>query len=158
MQEKKIDTALWMRNIREMIDMGEEVPLVVTGGSMLPFLAGGRDTVLLKKAPEKLQRGMIALYVRPDGSFILHRIAKCEGENLFFVGDAQTVIEGPLPSSVVFAVVTKAKRKGVIIDERSAIWKFFEKTWLDLIRYRRIIIKLYSIITRFKRKNLVKKQ
>ena len=86
---------------RALLAEGAELPLVVSGGSMLPFLAPGRP----------LRRGDIAFYQRPNGQYILHRVCRAEGESLWFVGDAQDVVEGPLPQSCVFAYVTAARRK-----------------------------------------------
>ena len=45
------------------------VVLTVTGGSMLPLLAGGRDRVTLGPVPERLRRGEVLLYRRADGSY-----------------------------------------------------------------------------------------
>ena len=50
------------------------VVLTVTGGSMLPLLAGGRDRVTLGPVPERLRRGEVLLYHRADGSYVLHRL------------------------------------------------------------------------------------
>ena len=46
------------------------VVLTVTGGSMLPLLAGGRDRVTLGPVPERLRRGEVLLYHRADGSYV----------------------------------------------------------------------------------------
>ena len=46
------------------------VVLTVTGGSMLPLLAGGRDRVTLGPVPERLRRGEVLLYRRADGSYV----------------------------------------------------------------------------------------
>ena len=46
------------------------VVLTVTGGSMLPLLAGSRDRVTLGPVPERLRRGEVLLYRRADGSYV----------------------------------------------------------------------------------------
>ena len=46
------------------------VVLTVTGGSMLPLLAGGRDRVTLGPVPDRLRRGEVLLYRRADGSYV----------------------------------------------------------------------------------------
>ena len=63
-------------------------PLTVTGSSMAPLLKDGRSTVLLTKdfVPK---RGRILLFRRRDGSLILHRVRKIDGNTLVMNGDAQ---------------------------------------------------------------------
>ena len=67
------------------------VVLTVTGGSMLPLLAGGRDRVTLGPVPERLRRGEVLLYRRTDGSYVLHRLTGFgQDGTLVFCGDRQT--------------------------------------------------------------------
>lgn len=67
------------------------VVLTVTGGSMLPLLAGGRDRVTLGPVPERLRRGEVLLYHRADGSYVLHRLTGFgQDGTLVFCGDRQT--------------------------------------------------------------------
>lgn len=75
------------------------VVLTVTGGSMLPLLAGGRDRVTLGPVPERLRRGEVLLYRRADGSYVLHRLTGFgQDGTLVFCGDRQTEPErGILP-------------------------------------------------------------
>ena len=61
------------------------VMLTVTGGSMLPLLAGGRDRVTLGPVPERLRRGEVLLYRRADGSYVLHRLTGFEQDGRRFV-------------------------------------------------------------------------
>ena len=94
-----VDTESLMRDYRSALADGAELPLVVSGGSMRPFLAPGRDTVYLRAPDRPLRRGDIAFYRRADGQYVLHRICRARGGQFWFVGDAQDVREGPLPAS-----------------------------------------------------------
>ena len=78
-------------------------PLTVTGSSMAPLLKDGRSTVLLTKdfVPK---RGRILLFRRRDGSLILHRVRKIDGNTLVMNGDAQDWCERILPHQVIAAV------------------------------------------------------
>ena len=73
----RVDTALLMEQYRELLETVDTLPLQVTGSSMTPFLAPGRDSVLLTKPGERLRRGDIALYRRDSGSYIMHRVYRC---------------------------------------------------------------------------------
>ena len=61
----------------EQLGKGKVVPLVPRGISMLPFIQGGRDMVLIHKE-EKVGIGDIVL-VPHDGRLILHRVYAIDG-------------------------------------------------------------------------------
>lgn len=144
MNPKVFSTDVLIPEYRALLDEGAELPLVVSGGSMLPFLAPERDTVYLKAPDRPLRRGDIAFYRRPNGQYILHRVCRAEGESLWFVGDAQDAIEGPLPQSCVFACVTAAHRKGKLQKPGTFWWDFFAGAWLRCIGHRQQILRLYG--------------
>ena len=60
------------------------------------------------------------------------------------MGDAQDVVEGPLPQSCVFAYVTAARRKDRVQKPGVFWWDFFAGPWLCLIGRRQRILKLYG--------------
>ena len=73
---RKVDTGKYMKIIRSLLEEGKEVPLVVTGNSMLPFLVDGRDQVLIKEVNRSLRKGDIAFFQRKNGQYIMHRIRR----------------------------------------------------------------------------------
>jgi hypothetical protein len=81
-----------------------------------------------------------------NGQFVLHRICKCAPEGFYIVGDAQTVVEGPVGREQIFAVVTKAKRKGKWIQKGDFWWEFFEHVWINMIPLRRVVRSLYGFV------------
>ena len=60
------------------------------------------------------------------------------------MGDAQMEIEGPVKREQIFAIVTKARRKGKWIQKGNFWWEFFEHVWIRIIPLRRIIRGTYS--------------
>ena len=84
-----VDNQEYMKVVRSLLEEGKEVPLVVTGNSMMPFLIDRRDQVLIKKPDRPLKKGDIAFFQRENGQYILHRIHfmrkdKKTGESQFF--------------------------------------------------------------------------
>jgi hypothetical protein len=56
-----------------LINSGTDVKITVTGNSMRPMLRHRRDTVVLTSCDvNTLKKGDLPLYVRDDGSYILH--------------------------------------------------------------------------------------
>ena len=53
--KKTVDTALLMEEYRTLLDTVELLPLQITGSSMTPFLAPGRDSVMLSKPKNPLR-------------------------------------------------------------------------------------------------------
>ena len=51
-----------MKVVRSILEEGKEVPLVVTGNSMMPFLIDRRDQVLIKRIERPLKKGDIAFF------------------------------------------------------------------------------------------------
>ena len=67
---------------------GVSVTFPVKGRSMLPFITGGRDSVILQK-PEHLRVGLVVMaQIAPD-SYVVHRIIKMEpyGGRITLMGD-----------------------------------------------------------------------
>lgn len=118
-----VDNQEYMKVVRSILEEGKEVPLVVTGNSMMPFLIDRRDQVLIKRIERPLKKGDIAFFQRENGQYIMHRIHFMRkddrtGENQFyFIGDGQETIEGPIKEIQIFGVITGVLRKGKYLDE-----------------------------------------
>lgn len=140
---RRLDTDAYVSALRDLVNEGKECRLLISGSSMAPFLVHERDSIIFSKPQRELQRGDMVFYQRENGQFVMHRILHVKPEGLYIVGDAQTEIEGPVNPSQVFAVVTKAQRKGKWIGPGDFWWWFFRTVWLRLVPVRKIILKLY---------------
>lgn len=125
----------------------EELPLLISGGSMTPFLIGGRDTVFLSRPEKLICRGDILLYRRDNGGFVLHRVYRVVDGSYTMLGDAQTVPEPGIRPDQIIARVTRVQRKGKLLQPGDFWWEFFAKVWLRIRPLRKIIHRVYSIIT-----------
>lgn len=122
------------------------VTLTVTGNSMVPFLADKRDSVILSKYKNNAKKGDILFYFRDDNRCVLHRVFKINDTGIFFVGDNQTVIEGPVSADRILAECNSVIRKGKLINESSFIWLFFKHIWINIIKFRKPIINFIAKI------------
>lgn len=144
MSPKVLPASVLMPEYESLLLEGAELPLVISGGSMLPFLASGRDSVMLKAPDRALRRGDIVFYRRENGAYVLHRLLRVRDGKCWMIGDAQTTVEGPLDRDCIFAYVTQVKRKGQIEKPGTFRWEFFAHVWLRVVPLRRIIMKTYS--------------
>ena len=145
---KVLEPELLMPPLLDMLEVTETVPLVISGSSMIPFLAHGRDTVYLSKVRKPLRRGDMVLYRRDSGSYILHRIYRVEGDTYTMVGDAQQGLEPGIRDDQIIAMVTAVRRKGKLLKKGSFWWWFFEHFWLWALPCRPTLTQLYSFIKR----------
>ena len=99
------------------------------GTSMNPMLVEGRDKVFIKKVDIPLKKGDIALYKRPDGSYILHRVYKVYPSTYAMLGDNHFAIEYGVPHTAVLGVMDGyykgEKYVELISDKKYKAYKFF---------------------------------
>lgn len=145
---KVLPPEILMDKLIGLLEETESVPLVISGGSMVPFLVHGRDSVYLSKVTAPLKRGDMILYRRDNGRYILHRIWRIEKESFTMVGDAQTVLEPGIRPDQVLARVTAVRRKGKLLRSGSFWWEFFEKVWIRIVPLRRALMSAYSHLVR----------
>lgn len=141
-----VETAAYLETLCDLIREGQQVSLQISGSSMIPFLAGNRDRVLLSAADGKLKKGDVCLYRRINGQFVLHRLYRVKDGKYYFLGDAQCEIEGPLAKEQICAKVIAAVRKDKKITPKDGIWKFYEKLWIRVRHLRKPAIRLVSLI------------
>ncbi len=152
MEEGIIPAIIWSSAIMPVLSEGHSFRIPVSGLSMYPLIVGGRDEVILSSVKDrKLKRGDIVLYVRDDGMHVLHRIHHLTDVGCFMVGDAQTWIEGPIAREKVLAVTEAVIRKNRMISSKNVGFKIFSAVWLFLRPVRPVIIKMASIIHKFRK-------
>ena len=123
------------------------VVLTVTGGSMLPLLAGGRDRVTLGPVPERLRRGEVLLYRRADGSYVLHRLTGFgQDGTLVFCGDRQTEPERGIRPEQVIARAVAFERKGHFFTRRAPGYRVYCALWPRLRWCRQAIFDLRAVL------------
>lgn len=153
MKKRVVDAQTYMSVLRELLSQGKEVPLMITGSSMSPFLVHERDEILISPPDGIWKKGDLAFFQRKNGHYVMHRIVKVASNgDCFFIGDGQMVTEGPICPEQIFGKITAVKRKGKWIGPGNFWWEFFEHVWLNTISLRPLFRKLYSLVTFGKQK------
>ena len=62
--------------IKDFISKEKQVAITVTGNSMSPFLKDKRDKAVLSPITKKPKKDDVVLYLRDNGTYVLHRIFK----------------------------------------------------------------------------------
>ena len=114
--------------IREALDAGGNVEIPIRGVSMLPMLKEGRDSVILSPIKRKLKKHDIVLYLRSDGSYVLHRIA-IAADNYSCIGDAQFVLERGILYSQMIAVAVAFRRGRRLVKVTNPLYRLYCVIW-----------------------------
>lgn len=147
MEKKIIPNELLLGEVSRLVADGETVTIMTKGSSMLPFIRGERDSVVLER-PEELKPGMIVLAFVDGCRYVLHRIISVEGDVVTLMGDGNIsgVERCRLSDIKAVAVQILTPRKQIDCMSRShlrlaAIWESMlpVRRWI-LAVYRRIFI------------------
>ena len=129
----------------EQLDKGGRVRLTVSGMSMYPMLRNGIDSVVLEKAAF-YKKGDIPLYIRPDGSYILHRIVGKNGEEYTLCGDNQMDREEGVSRSRFIAKVAGFYRRSRYVPVSALWYRFYTFLWVDCFRLRPFFARIIEMI------------
>ena len=105
--ERVLDTREYVSALREIVEQGGEVSMVIWGSSMAPFLVHGRDIIFFSSPDRPLRRGDMVFYQRENGQFVMHRIYRVTKEGYDMVGDGQTQIEQGIRREQIFQRLVK---------------------------------------------------
>ena len=86
MDKRVLPNDILLGEVAAVLREGREAIITPLGNSMLPFIRGGQDRVVLRKEPD-LAVGDIVL-VHTVGRYILHRILAVEGDTVTLMGDS----------------------------------------------------------------------
>lgn len=138
--------------IAPLLQAGAEVPLVVTGNSMVPFLRDRRDKVYLK-SPDAMpvRTGDILFFKRDGGQWILHRLHHFTADGLLVInGDGQTWFEVIRPDQVL-GVVARISRSGrTPFAARRWDWALLRRIWKVLLPVRPALLRVLGWIGRLR--------
>ena len=90
MEKMVVDNGLFFADVLEVLSQGRRVTIPVKGFSMLPFIRGGKDLVVLEQAGKELKADDIVLFrIGPTdgGRYVMHRILSLDGDAVDIMGD-----------------------------------------------------------------------
>ena len=125
--------------VSQMLQIGNSVTLRAKGNSMLPFIVGERDTVVLQKA-EAFAVGSVVLACLPGNRYVLHRVYRIKGEHIMLMGDGNLHATEYCCREDVAGVVVKIIRDGRVIDITSSSQLFMAGLWRKLVPVRRYLL------------------
>lgn len=139
MKSIQVPNEVLIPQVEQLVAKGIEVIIRARGNSMLPYIRGDRDNVVLQRA-ESVEVGDIVL-VRLPGRFVMHRIIEAQGDSFVMMGDGN--IRGTESFSreeIIGKVVCIVKPDGRrVIPGKARVWR-------ALLPARRYILGIYRRI------------
>ena len=147
MDKMIIDNDTFFADVQRMLDEGKRVTIPVKGSSMLPFIRGGKDLVVLEKAGEVLRADDIVLFhvgPREGGRYVMHRILSIDGDAVDIQGDGVPKTHEHVRRNQVIAKAVEILRDGKRrVDPYSPGQRRLVHFWQWLRPVRRYILFIY---------------
>lgn len=134
-----LDNGQLFSEVAQLLEQGYSVTLRGKGNSMFPFVADGRDSVVLQKA-EHVGVGDIVLAQVAERGYVLHRVYKAEGERLTLMGDGNLRATERCRREDVLGKVVRILRNGRYVECSSFPERFKVECWRRLLPVRRYLL------------------
>lgn len=118
----------------------------VRGTSMKPLLRQDRDVVVVVPPSFPLRRFDVPLYVRRDGTHVLHRVVGKDARGYILCGDNQLWLERGVTDDMIQGVLAgffRGEKYIKVTDLRYRIYVFF---WCRLPLFRKICLRLRDLL------------
>lgn len=139
MMKQYFDNDILLSEVAGLLCEGKTVTIPVRGNSMRPFLADGRDSVVLQRGEaDRLKRGDVVLAtVRGGQTWVLHRIVARRGNRLTLQGDNNRETEAADVKDVAGVAIAMV-RKGVAYPVDGWQWRLYSRGWMTRMTCRRL--------------------
>ena len=126
-----------------LVDDGVSVTFPVKGTSMLPFIIGGKESVILQKV-SKINVGDVVLAWVDGCRYVVHRVISIDGEQVVLMGDGNIVgVEHCTLSDVKALATHVVSRKGRKRDLYAPWRQRASRLWWHFRPIRRYILAIY---------------
>lgn len=121
-------------NLEEIVEIGSNFKIVVTGHSMLPLLGFGRDTIVLRRIDDTVDiSNRVAMFRNERGHIVVHRVISIQDGVVTLRGDGNLYQIEKTPRKRIIALLESVIREsGKEISCTSPQWQRKERLWLSL--------------------------
>ena len=126
----------------KLVQDGVSVTFPVKGRSMIPFIVGGKESVILQQ-PGELKPGLVVLAEIAPEHYVLHRILNIDSDKnrITLMGDGNVRgTELCTPSTVMARATHVVYEKGRKRPLESRSSQFKARLWLGLLPVRRYLL------------------
>ena len=138
-------------NIKELLEKDGTYVGLTEGISMRPMIVSGRDVVVIEKKTQRLKEMDVALYMRKDKDYVLHRVIKVIEKGYIIRGD-NCYSDEKVKEEDVIGVLTQYFHKETPVDLTSKKYLRYVKRRVKNYKIRRFFVltkvKIYRIAKR----------
>lgn len=146
MKKLVLPNEILMGEVERLLSQGTVVTIMTKGSSMMPFIVGERDSVVLNPYGEP-KVGDIALAHLENGTYVLHRIIDISSSGIVtLMGDGNIRGTEKCHISRLCGKTVSVIRKGRRCNPDSDTWIFMAKLWRRLLPVRRYLLAVYRRI------------
>ena len=135
--------ALLAEEISCFISEGRFVEMKAKGFSMLPFIKGGEDSIVLGPVGD-VQIGDILLCKTLRNGYVIHRVVDINADTLVLMGDGNIKGKECCRSEDVVAKVVRIIGRRGVIECDSLYFRFLSFLWRVLRPVRRVLLRIVN--------------
>ena len=147
MEKMVIDNDAFFSDVLDVLREGKQATIPVKGFSMLPFIRGSKDLVVLERAGEDLKADDIVLFhIGPldGGRWVMHRILAVDGDAVDIMGDGVPKAHEHVHRKQIVAKAVTILRGGKRpVDPYSPRQLRLVHFWQRLLPLRRYLLFIY---------------
>ena len=129
------------QSIKEILDTYGKYTGLTMGTSMEPLIHEQQDNIIVVKNKGRLKKYDVAVYVTPQGKYIMHRVVKVCDDHYVIVGDNLLKKEYVTDDMICGVLVGFYKKGKKYIDcTSSKKYMIYSKIWVALLPIRRAIL------------------
>lgn len=116
MEKMVVDNDTFFADVLRVLDQGRRVTIPVKGYSMLPFIRGTKDLVVLEKAGDDIKADDIVLFhmgPAEGGRYVMHRVLSVDGDAVDIMGDGVPTNHEHVRKGQILAKAVVILRNGV---------------------------------------------
>lgn len=146
MQKKIVSNDILIPELVKLVEEGAQVTFVPKGNSMVPFIRGDRDSVVLARPAEVDVLDIVLAKV--NSTYVIHRIIAMDGEAVTLMGDGNVSGVEYCRKSEILAKVIVIVRGDRRIECTGWGHRAKARAWMALLPLRRYILAIYRRLTR----------
>lgn len=141
---KTLENNIVIKETIGLLQEGRRVVLSVKGGSMHPFIIGGKEDVELVTPQSPLKVGDVVLAWVNGTHYVIHRIINIEGDQVRLMGDGnirgvELCTKDEVAAIAEYVISPKGKRRYLYTKGRTR----FAHMWRRMLPVRRWILAIY---------------
>lgn len=134
-----------LSEVVKLLSEHRQVTIKAKGNSMMPFIVGGEDSVILQKELTYGVGDIVLAEVTP-GSFVLHRILKIDAKEVVLMGDGNVTGVEKCSLDAIHGRAIGIIRRGKQLDCTRRSHRLKARVWKALLPIRRYLLAIYRRI------------